>query len=143
MASASFTVLNQRKRKYLEGRTNGLTKTEAKRLAGYAESTDPCKIENTSVKAAFSRLVRQYIPAHKLAARIAEGVDATKTIIVGSGEKAEGQEVADFRERREYVKLAAEYGQYVELESKSADVSVAVGFTLINGITRPKQEPGA
>lgn len=140
MASASFTALNQRKRKYLEGRTNGLTKTEAKRLAGYAESTDPCKIENTSVKAAFSRLVRQYVPAHKLAARIAEGVDATKSVTVGSGENLEQQEVTDFRERREYVKLAAEYGQYVEPEAKGGDVNVAVGFTLINGITRPKRD---
>ena len=40
-----------------------------------------CRLKITSVKAAFSRLVRQFIPAHVLAKSIAEGVEACETKI--------------------------------------------------------------
>ena len=140
MAAPTFTALTHKKRKYMEAVVAGKTKQEAKRIAGYCATTSTSVIETTSVKAAFSRLVRQYVPAHKLAQRVAEGVDATKTIVVmgGKNEPATTQEIADFKERREYAKLAAEFGGYVEPDGKSPDVSVQVGFTLVNNITKPK-----
>lgn len=118
---------------------DGKSKEEAKRIAQYSATTSTSTIEKSpQIKAAFARLVRRSIPAHKLAQRLAEGVDATKSIVVTSGKESSISEVVDFRERREYVKLAAEFGGYVE-KDKAGDVNVAAqGFTLINLITKPK-----
>ncbi|MGA9471970.1 MAG: hypothetical protein WBV36_05875, partial [Terriglobales bacterium] len=81
----------------------------------------------------------QAVPAHLLTKRIAEGVSAHETkFFQKDGVVTDQRDVVAWGERREYVKLAAEYGQYVEPEAKSGDVSVAVGFTLINGITKPR-----
>jgi hypothetical protein len=122
----------------MEAVLQGKSKLEAKRIAQYAESTSSYSIENTTIKAAFARLVRRAAPAHKLAQRIAEGIDATReNVIIAKGEVIDTQVLPDFRERREYVKLAAQYGQYVD-EERGAEVNVAVGFTLINSIREPK-----
>jgi hypothetical protein len=75
MAAGDFTKLQPRQRKYLECLAQGLSKREALRAAQYSENTAPGRVENSSVKAAFARIVRRTVPAHKLAIRIAEGVD--------------------------------------------------------------------
>ncbi|MGB8989260.1 MAG: hypothetical protein WCC37_21865 [Candidatus Sulfotelmatobacter sp.] len=139
MATTDFTKLQPRQKKYLEGRTQGMTKREAKRYAQYAESTSPARIENQSVRAAFARLIKQAVPAHLLTKRIAEGVSAHETkFFQKEGVVTDQRDVVAWSERREYLKLAAEYGQYVEPDAKAGDVNVAVGFTLINGITKPR-----
>lgn len=138
MASGDFTPLRPKQKKYLEGRSQGMTKEQAKRFAQYADSTSTASIENSSVKAAFARIVRRAIPAHKLAQRIAEGLDATKVLVI---EKCI-EETPDYRERREYAKLAAEWAGYVEPEKGATETNVGVGFTLINNITAPKKSDG-
>lgn len=145
--STDFTPLSLRQRKYIEGVAQGMTRAEALRNAQYADSTRPSKVENTQVKAAFARLMRRAAPAHKIVKVIAEGLDATDTQIAEKkaySDKGKIQSVEpelitspNFRERREYAKLAATFGQYVDQDAGSS-VQVAVGFTLINGVTRPK-----
>jgi hypothetical protein len=51
----------------------------------------------------------------------------------------EQRNVIAWSERREYLKLATEYGQNVETKAEQdAQSKVSVGFTLYNGITSPK-----
>jgi hypothetical protein len=56
MSTPDFTRLSPRKRKYIDGRSQGLSKRQAKNLAGYAASTSTYSVENSSVKAALARL---------------------------------------------------------------------------------------
>jgi len=110
VASGDFTPLRPKQRKYLEGRSQGMTKEQAKRFAQYADSTSTASIESPSVKAAFARIVRRAVPAHKLAQRIAEGVDAKKTIFFQhQGVVKESRDLIAWSERREYVKLAVSW----------------------------------
>ncbi len=115
MASGDFTPLRPKQRKYLEGRAQGMTKEQAKRFAQYADSTSTASIESPSVKAAFARIVRRAASARKLALRIAEGVDATETkFFEHEGVVTASRDVIAWGERRKYIRLAAEYGQYAE-----------------------------
>jgi hypothetical protein len=88
-----------------------MSKREALRFAQYSENTAPSRVENASVKAAFARIVRRAVPAHKLVQRPAEGVDATKTIFIQkNGGVIETRDVVAWGERRKYIQLAAAYG---------------------------------
>lgn len=137
MATGDFTPLRPRQRKYVEGRFQGMSKEEAKRYAQYAETTDPRKIENSSVKAAFARLVRRAAPAHKVAQILADGLEAKETkFFQYEGRVTDSRDVIAWGERRAYAQLAAEYGGYVEKDN--ASVNVGLSFVLINGITKPK-----
>jgi hypothetical protein len=140
MATSDFTKLNPRKVKYIEARSQGLSKREAKNLAGYAASTSSYSVENSSVKAALARLIRQAVPAHLLVRRIAEGVSAEETkFFQKEGIVTDQRNVIAWSERREYLKLAAEYGRYVEAKAEeSGQSNASVGIVLINGVTRPK-----
>jgi hypothetical protein len=53
--------------------------------------------------------------------------------------------VIAWSERREYLKLAAEYGRYIEPKGgdQEAKSNVSVGVTLINGITSPRDRTRA
>lgn len=147
MPSTDFTPLSIRQRKYILGVSQGMTRTQALRFAQYSEATRPCAVENASVKAAFARLIRRTAPAHKIAKVIEEGLDATRTMVVIAGPKdSEGNQappqehkVPDFKERREYAKLAADWGEYVDKDKSSVQANVAVGVTILNGVTRPKR----
>lgn len=120
MATQYFTPLTSKQKPYIKALAEGKSKIEAKRIARYADSISTHQIEQSpSVKAALARLVRQHVPAHKLSRRIAEGVDAMKTISVEMKvTEEEGKpkisttqiEVPDLRERREYIKLVGEWG---------------------------------
>jgi hypothetical protein len=137
MASGDFTELQPRQRKYLEGLARGMSRREALRAAQYSENTAPSRVENASVNAAFARIVRRAVPAHKLAQRIAEGVDATATIFFQKdGVVIETRDVIAWGERRKYAQMAAQYGQYVEPDK--SDANVAAPFIVINRITKPK-----
>ncbi|MGD0567040.1 MAG: hypothetical protein ABSA78_01440 [Candidatus Sulfotelmatobacter sp.] len=114
-----------------------MSKREALRAAQYSENTAPSRVENSSVKAAFARIVRRAVPAHKLAQRIAEGVDAIETIFFQKdGIVIETRDVIAWGERRKYTQLAVEYGQYVQ--TGNSDVNVTAPFILISGIAKPK-----
>ncbi|MGC2493685.1 hypothetical protein [Candidatus Binatus sp.] len=137
----NFTKLTFRQRVYRDAVLSGKSKTEAKRIAKYAESSNIARIETPSLKAAFSRMIRQYVPAHVLGKTIAEGVQACETkFFQHEGKVTDSRDVIAWGPRATFAKLAAEYGQYVEPEVKGGDVNVAVGFTLINGITKPKRD---
>ena len=127
-----FTTLRPKQRKYLDGLAQGMTKEQAKRFAQYADSTSTASIETPSVKAAFARLVRRAVPAHKLAQRVAEGVDATKSSYVSTKDGVQTFTDPDMRERREYLKLAAEWGEYVAKDAPATQVGVS--FQMINGV---------
>jgi hypothetical protein len=51
------------------------------------------------------------------------------------------RDVVAWSEGREYLKLAAEYGQYVEPDAKVSTGEVRPTFVLINGITKPRVPP--
>jgi hypothetical protein len=139
MGASDFTPINARQRKYLEARVEGLTKTDAKRAAGYAESTQPSAIENSSLKAAFTRLACKALPPEHLVNRLKEGVDATKTIPLGEGATTD---VVDFKERREYLKMAAEYCGYVEPNAKTQNqVPIEVNIKFIGAKSETRNSP--
>jgi hypothetical protein len=142
MATSDFTKLNHRKRKYIDARSQGLSKRQAKNIAGYAASTSSYSVENSSVKAALARLIRQAVPAHVIVQRIAEGMSAEETkFFQKEGRVMDERNVVAWSERREYLKLAAEYGLYVEPDNDK--VKIGEGgptFVLINGITKPKRD---
>jgi hypothetical protein len=74
------------------------------------------------------------VPAHKLAQRIAEGVDAKETVFFQrEGRVIETRDVIAWGERRRYVQLAAQYGQYVQ--PGKPDVSVTTSLILISGVS--------
>jgi hypothetical protein len=139
MSTPDFTKFNPRKQRYIDGRSQGLSKREAKNLAGYAASTSTYSVENSSVKAALARLIKQAVPAHVMVRRIAEGVSAYETkFFQKEGIVTDQRDVVAWSERREYLKLAAEYGQYVEPDAKVSIGEGGPSFILINGITKPK-----
>jgi hypothetical protein len=84
--------------------------------AGYAESvarTAKEHIETPDVQKAFAALIQSVIPAEKIVARIAEGLDAMETKVFSfQGMIFDQTDMIAWSERREYAKLAAEYGQY-------------------------------
>lgn len=109
-------ALSARKRIYLQSLVNGKTKRQAALDAGYAESvakTAKEHIETPDVQKAFAALIQSVIPAEKIVARIAEGLDAMETKVFSfQGMIFDQTDMIAWTERREYAKLAAEYGSY-------------------------------
>jgi phage terminase small subunit len=128
MKSTDFTKLTLRQRKYIDGVTKGMTRTEALRYAQYSETTRPSSVENASIKAAFARLVKRAVPAHVLAQRIAEGLNAEETkFFQKDGVITDQANVIAWSERREYAKLAAQWAGYSDAaENAKSPVNVGV-----------------
>ncbi len=122
MASPYFSSIKTAKqRAYLDNLTKGLSRTEAKRLAGYSETTKPGQIETPQLKAQFGRLIRQHVPAHVLARRIAEGLEAKETKFFQSeGVVTDSRDVIAWGERRAYAEMAAKFGGYVDQHDSGA-----------------------
>jgi phage terminase small subunit len=126
MVISGFTGLTNKQRLYAQSVAQGKSKQEAKRIAGYSATTSTTLIESPSVKAAFSRLVRQFTPAHVLARVIAEGVEAHETkFFQHEGKVTDSKDVIAWGPRATFAKLAAEYGGYVETETQ-AQVNTAI-----------------
>jgi len=121
--------LDPRQRKYLEHRAKGKTKLDSALAAGYSlhmARAAAVKVEKPEVKEAFARLVRQYVPAHRIAKRLQEGLDAMETkFFQKDGAVTDSRDVVNFAERRAYAELAANIGGYIE-ESKSKAPNVGV-----------------
>lgn len=102
-------------------------------------------IETVQLKAQFAKLARRFAPAHKIAQRLAEGMDATRPEVTESEAVVEGKkikqqtitELPDMKERREYIKLAAEWGGYVD-KSKGDSTNVGVSVQVTNRILPPQ-----
>jgi phage terminase small subunit len=112
--------LSLRRRKYVEGRARGKTKTQAALEAGYAKSVArnaKDRIETVDVHEAFARLIREGVPAEKLVQLLREGLDATETKFVAfRGRVRDVRRVVDFSKRRAYLELVVEYGGYHQKE---------------------------
>lgn len=108
--------LPPKKRKYVSERAKGKSKMQAALSSGFTESMAEkagSKIETPDVRRAFQLLIREKIPASKVAARLAEGLDAMETEFAKEkGMITDSRDVVAWSERREYLKLAAEYGGY-------------------------------
>lgn len=133
-AQKALNKLNPRQRKYVELVASGETKKDAALEAGYTQSTALSAkqtIESPLVQEAFAELLRKAIPAQKLVQRISEGLEATRAISMG---EAGLEHVTDFKERREYVKMAAEYAQY---HVPKTEVGGMLGLVLKVTIPRP------
>jgi hypothetical protein len=139
MASTEFNTPTVRKRLYMQQLPDviagKISRRQAAQRAGFSDTTAISRIETPQLKAQFSRLMRRFVPMHKIAQRVSEGVDATKTIGVEMKATEEGGkpkisttqiEVPDFRERREYIKLVGEWGYDMVGDDKTS------GFTLNN-----------
>lgn len=141
--STDFTKLNVRQRKYLDGLSQGLTRRQALDYAGYSETTRPVSVENSSVKAAFARLIRRAAPAHKIAYRIAEGLDAKETkFFQFEGRVTDQRDVIAWGERRAYAELAAKFGEYSQDSANSSSVAVGVKV-IVEHIGRPSDQASA
>lgn len=110
--SDALETLNVKQAKYVEGVVSGKTKLDAALTAGYSESTAraaTAAIESPNVRAAFQRLMRQVIPPGRIVKVVGEGLEAFKSWTDGEGET---HIETDYRERREYAKMAATLGGY-------------------------------
>jgi len=109
--------LDIRQQKYVENRAAGMNKYRAGLAAGYSTHmarAATAKIERPEVREALKKLLRQFVSAHKLAQRIAEGLDAMETkIVTYKGAITDTIDLVNYTERREYIKLILEYGYSV------------------------------
>lgn len=128
MPATDFTKLSLKQRRYVEEVAKGKTRHQALIAAGYSPTNRPCRVENSSIKAAFARLMKQAVPAHKLVQIIAEGCEAQETKFFQKDGKITDQiDVVAWSERREYAKLAAQYGEYAsETKDPNAGVNLEV-----------------
>lgn len=104
---------------------------QAAKDSGYSDSMAAAagaKIETPDVRKAFQALIREKIPSSKIAARLAEGLDAMETEFAkDKGLITDSRDVIAWGERRAYLELAAEYGGYfvpkAELEMSKKPLS--------------------
>jgi hypothetical protein len=106
-----------KQREYIKQRIKNPTgtKKDAALAAGYALSTatNSFIVETRDVREAFKKLIREKIPGEKIAARVAEGLDAQETIFFQKdGIVCDSRDVVAWGERRAYAQLAAQYGGY-------------------------------
>jgi hypothetical protein len=101
---------------YLKGLAEGKTKKAAALEAGFSPSaaaSPASHIETPPVREAFKKLVQETIPAETIVQKLTEGLDAQETkFFQKDGKVQETRDVIAFGERREYLKLATEYGGY-------------------------------
>jgi len=116
-----------RRKKYVAGRLSGKSKKASALAAGFSESmaeNASAKIETGDVRRAFQQLARRAVPAEKIVERLQEGLDATWITRQGRGRKATRIEEPYFRERREYLMLAAQFaGYYTPKQVIEADIN--------------------
>lgn len=142
--SSSLRSLDIRKQKYVANRLAGKSKKASALEAGYSEAmaeNAAAKIESTDVRRAFQELARKAVPAEKIIKRLREGLDATWK---HQDNKRRTVTEPYFRERREYLVLAAKLGGYyveqrqIDAEVKTADATRERVRALVNRIIEAK-----
>jgi phage terminase small subunit len=117
--------LDMRKQKYVAGRLEGKSKKDSAMDAGYSPAmarNAAAKIESLDVRRSFQELARKAVPTEKILKRLAEGLDATW---IHQDNKKGTVAEAYFRERREYLILAAKLGgYYIEKRDVAAEVRI-------------------
>jgi hypothetical protein len=114
-AAEATAALPPKKQRYLESRMEGKSRRAAALTAGYSESmaNHPFKIETKDVREAFAALIRETVPAERIAQVIMEGMGANETKFFShEGVVQDSRDVVAWSERRQYAELAAEYGGY-------------------------------
>jgi hypothetical protein len=114
-AAEATAALPPKKQRYLEARMEGKSRRAAALTAGYSESmaNHPFKIETKDVREAFAALIRETVPAERIAQVIMEGMGANETKFFShEGVVQDKREVVAWSERRQYAELAAEYAGY-------------------------------
>ena len=81
-------------------------------------------IENEKTDSALRLMIREHIKPDLLVQRLREGLDATK--MVSGGDQMPPEKVADFRERREYVKLIMQLSGDLEPEQLQVPITIIV-----------------
>lgn len=120
--------LSLKQRRVLEGVAAGKSIRAASVEAGYSVNVADRGIASMTptMQDAFRRLIEKAVPLEKAAQRLSEGVDAETSWFNGK----EQQTAPDFRERREYLKLAAQWGAYVPKETADLIVPIQVVIDL-------------
>jgi hypothetical protein len=148
IGAKSFSSLPPKKQKYVEGLTEGKTKVQAARDAGYSEAmarSASHNIETREVREAFAELMRKRIRPEKIVQRIEEGMDAMETkFFQKDGKVEETKEVIAWSERREYTAMAAEYGGYHVPPSRDegrSGMQILIGVKVIGAENGDTPEP--
>jgi len=134
MVADPLRKLGIKKRKYAEGVSKGKTRKQAALDAGYSASVAKnakAKIESEAYQEAFAALIRQTIPAEKIAQRIHEGMDAMETkFFQKDGNVIESRNVIAWGERRAYAELAADFGNMTTVKTSQALGDGILSFTV-------------
>lgn len=141
--------LTARQAKYIAGLAEGKNKKEAALAAGYALSSAHSvrqAVEKPNVREAFAQLIRNTIPAKKIAQRIMEGLDAVETkFFQFEGVVTDSRDVIAWGERRAYAQLAAEYGGRVVPQRPAepgSGVNILLNFArdpIVNEVVIPEK----
>jgi hypothetical protein len=126
--------LSPRKAKYVKARATGMPKKKAAIEAGYSVATAHnagVKIEKQpDVQAAFREIVRRTCTEQRIVERLSEGLDATRLFMSGEGDDRHVEMEPDYRERREYLKLAAGWGGLVPKDQPDTIIPIQVVIDL-------------
>jgi hypothetical protein len=111
--------LKPRQARFVREAAKGQTIEQAMIKAGYAPSTAKQGLAGVSQSKEIQELLRseinRQIPVSKLVDRIAEGLDAKEfKFFASDGHIVDKVAVPDYKERREYIALAAKFGRYFE-----------------------------
>lgn len=108
--------LTTKQQDYAIGVATGKSKQQAALDAGYspAMAKNPQIIEQSAgLRFAFQEMIRTKVPADKIAARLAEGLDALDTEFAKfEGAISDERQLVAWTERRQYLELAAKMGGY-------------------------------
>lgn len=114
---------------------NGGNKTKAMIDAGYSPETanTPSKVfDSVKVKDAFGELLDKYIPDEKLLKVLDDGLEATRSIVVGSGENSDVIDSPDHAVRHKYLETGLKLKGKLKQDGGGA-VAVQVNFNDLRG----------
>lgn len=127
--------LTPRQLKYFGFIQQGMTKLEAAKLSGYSEETVPTHIENSPNlrKALLASMELNGLTSERLGKKIADGIEAKKTIFSSFKGKIEDErEIIDHETQHKYVKTALE----IRGDLQDAGVQVNIGIIEVPGMNR-------
>lgn len=126
------------KRVYVASRVAGDSIREAAGAAQIATSTGRKYEEDPDVQKAYQHLIRDILPASKIAELIKGGTEATEQVYDLSGKLI--RETPDWRTRRPYIEMAAEHGGYFVRKDANTGGGPVLNIT-VQHVGSPKQEP--
>lgn len=133
-------TITPRQAKYIANRLEGKSKKRSAIEAGYPEYMAHCaatKVETPAVREAMTAaLERRGLTTDFLAMRIAEGVDAKKTVYATfEGEISDMKDFIDFEQRGRYIDRALELRG--DIKRNGGEMNVNMPVMLVHSIPRP------